>query len=240
MELPTVILYTSIGLVVVLSIALYWLYQSGVNQRNELEETKKTNEALFYSNRLLEAEQLKFQLQPHTLNNILANLRYFSKSLHRGMESLSDLLDYILYRGKNHRVSIQDEIEFLESYLKLNNLFTQHHDAIQLDTNAINKENKHFNSPCIPHLITAYLIENAFKHGDKDHPNFLQVYLTLRENEFKMRVINRIKHGFIPEKKGIGLQNMRKRLDILNDGHYTIENSCNEEIYETTLSITLR
>jgi len=78
---------------------------------------QKENSKLQADNALIEAEKLKFQLEPHTLNNLLANLMAISSKLNRGMEALSEILEYIIYKGNAHFVSGEDEVTFIKKYL---------------------------------------------------------------------------------------------------------------------------
>ena len=197
------------------------------------------NYRLIADNALLEAEQLKFQLQPHTLNNILANLRSIANKLNKGMDSLSQTLDYILYKGKTHLVSVEDEINFIEKYLALNELFISEIDSIKFDDLKVAQNSKYYNSACVPHLISVYFIENAFKHGDIQHPEFLNIHLRLSEKTFEMNVKNRINNKPIKKNGGLGLSNMRKRLDLLTSGKYTytIKTDYTEQEYYATLII---
>ncbi|MBK9288868.1 MAG: hypothetical protein IPN38_14560, partial [Flavobacteriales bacterium] len=73
----------------------------------EKEEMTRAMVDLEAENALLETEHLKFQLQPHTLNNILANLKTIATKLSRGMDALSSTLDYILYKGRTHLVCVE-------------------------------------------------------------------------------------------------------------------------------------
>ena len=197
------------------------------------------NYRLIADNALLEAEQLKFQLQPHTLNNILANLRSIANKLNKGMDSLSQTLDYILYKGKTHLVSVEDEINFIEKYLALNELFISEIDSIKFDDLKVAQNSKYYNSACVPHLISVYFIENAFKHGDIQHPEFLNIHLRLSEKTFEMNVKNRINNKPIKKNGGLGLSNMRKPLDLLTSGKYTytIKTDYTEQEYYATLII---
>lgn len=214
-----------------------WLYVKLRKERNRRKTVKRENQQLLADNILLRNENLKFQLQPHTLNNILANLKVFSNKLNRGLDSLSETLEYIIYKGNNHLVSVQDELHFIKKYMELNDLFIHEIDAIMVDTNKVMSTSKHYYNPCIPHLITAYFIENAFKHGDINHPEFLRIELTLTDHHFAMRVANKIKKQPLKPGGGIGLKNMKERLDLLMPGKYDIDRTINEQQYETTLKI---
>jgi two-component system LytT family sensor kinase len=159
-------------LIIVLIAIGIWLYIKLKKARKERDEIAIENRNLIADNALLEAEHLKFQLQPHTLNNILANLKVIASKLNKGMDSLSETLDYILYKGNTHLVSVEDELNFIKKYLALNDLFTSEIDSIKTDNSQVKTTSKYYTTKCIPHLITAYFIENAFKHGDVNHPEF--------------------------------------------------------------------
>ncbi len=223
-------------LVVVIGVCI-WLYIKLKNERKEREKVGRENRKLIADNALLEAEHLKFQLQPHTLNNILANLKSIANKLNKGMDSLSETLDYILYKGQSHLVSVEDEMNFIKKYLALNDLFISEIDSIKYDGSQVNTNSKHFISPCVPHLITAYFIENAFKHGDVNHPEFLKIQIKLSDTVFEMAVVNRIKQKATPKNGGLGLSNMKMRLDLLLTGKYEIKTTCNEQEYYSTLII---
>jgi len=223
-------------LLVVIGVCI-WLYTKFKNEQKQREEISRENARLLADKALLEAEHLKFQLQPHTLNNILTNLKLITKKLHNGMDSLSETLDYILYKGNTHLVSVQDEITFIKKYLALNDLFISEIDSIKFDSSQVISNSKYFTSNCVPHLITAYFIENAFKHGDVNHPEFLKIQLKLSDTAFEMNVVNRIRQKPNGTKGGLGLTNMKKRLDLLLTGKYEIKNSCNEQEYISNLTI---
>lgn len=222
---------------VLIGISIWLIYEYLVG-RKQNQKLLKENERLKSENILLEAEHLKFQLQPHTLNNILTNLKLMSKKLNNGMDALSSILDYIVYKGDAHWISIQDEIIFINKYLELNELFTSEIDSMKMDDSQVDKNSKHYSNACIPHLISAYFLENAFKHGDKSHPDFLKVNIKLTDSIFEISIVNRIKQkSGEPKKSGVGLVNMKKRLDILMPGKYEINLGCNEQEYFSTLII---
>ncbi len=188
-----------------------------------LQRVKKRNIDLSVKNTSLEMHRLKFALQPHTLNNVLANLKAMSNQISQSMESLSETLEYIFYHGDDHLVSVEEEVQFIKSYVDLQDIFTTSIDSIELDTSGINTSLMSYSKKAIPHLITAYLIENAFKHGDIHHPDFLKVKIELSEKKFSIRVQNKIRKNYTPRSTGTGLKNMLERLKILKEGKYTFE-----------------
>ena len=227
---------------IIIAIVLFgisiWLYAKLKKEKIQKDKLVKDNTKLMAENALLEAEHLKFQLQPHTLNNILANLKAISNKLNRGMDSLSETLEYILYKGNKHLVTVEDELHFIKRYLALNDLFISEIDSIKVDDKEVNKLAKPYKVLCVPHLITAYFIENAFKHGDVNHAEFLKINIRLNDREFYMSVTNKLRNNYTPKASGgLGLKNMNKRLELLMSNKYKIESSKNETEYTSILTI---
>jgi LytS/YehU family sensor histidine kinase len=225
------------ALLILMTATAIWVYIKLREERKKRQELFNENIKLIADNSLLEADQLKYQLQPHTLNNILANLKVFSNKLSKGMDSLSETLDYILYKGNNNLVNIQDELEFINKYLKLNDLFINEIDSVKFDTSKIETTSKFYTQACIPHLITAHFIENAFKHGDLKHPNFLQIRAKLSDSKFQLEVMNKIRPKVKSSNGGIGLKNMEKRLALLDVGEFHITHGGSESDYSSLLII---
>jgi len=226
-----------IFIIIIFIVVCIWLYSKLTAEKKRRDKLTRENAKLIADNTLLEAEHLKFQVQPHTLRNMVATLHVASKNLYKGSEALAETLDYILYHGNKHLVTVTEELTFLESYKSLQGNFVYQTNSIKIDKSAINTNSKYYNSACLPHLITAYFIENAFKHGDVNHPDFLTIRLKLSDKTFEMTMVNRINQKPNNGKGGLGLTNMRKRLDLLLSGKYEIKNSCNEQEYHSTLII---
>ena len=188
-------------------------------------------------NTILEAVKLKYQLQPHTVNNFFAQMRSFASRLHKGMESLSTTLEYMFYKGSDNFVSIEEELEFIKNYVELNKSFLPEYSSVKIDSSLID-ENLNPENKRIPHLITAYFLENAFKHGDKTHPEFLRIFVKANNTFFEIKVVNKLRLNVSKvQKKGIGLENMKKRLDLFTPNRYTFKTSCNETEYHSILII---
>lgn len=217
-----------------------WAYLRMRRERQLSQRLSEENTHLLAQTAILEAEQLKFQLQPHTLNNILANLKAVASKLHRGMDALSETLEYIIYKGKGHLVSVEDELVFIKRYLVLNELFMTHMDSIKLDDTLVNANSEFYRQPCLPHLVTGYLLENAFKHGDTRDPNFMTISVSLTDKVFTLSVTNKVRPGRMDKKGGVGLVNMRKRLDLLTSGNYELQHQQTDSEYISTLTVKLK
>jgi LytS/YehU family sensor histidine kinase len=226
-------------ILIIAALIILVLFASVVYFYQQNSRMLKRNAEISSRNTSLEMHRLKFALQPHTLNNVLAHLKAMSNKISRSMDSLSELLEYIFYHGEEHLVSIKEEVEFINSYVHLQDVFTKEVEAIQLNTDGLNINSTKYGAKSIPHLITAYLIENAFKHGDIDHPEFLKVTLTSTENSFSIHVKNKIRKNYTPRKKGTGLNNMHQRLKILKEGKYNFETAQTEEDFSAALTITI-
>jgi len=208
-------------------------------EKGKRDKIIRENTLLLADNAIMEADDLKFQLQPHTINNILANLKALSNNLNRGMDALSIMLEYILYYGNQDFVTVEEEIKYLKNYLTMNRLFIMQMDSIRVDDSGLNELAPAFRKKCIPHLITGYFLENAFKHGDLQHPEFLQVMLVLDDKKFEIKVMNKIKKEEPIGSSGIGLSNMRKRLNLLVPGKYKIRSGIDGNAYTSYLKILL-
>jgi len=227
-------LLIALVVVLILSFIVYIKYNYAKWHKEKLQES---NAELLESNNSLTADNLKFQLQPHTLKNILATLNTLSSRLNNGMVSLSGILEYIIYQDSTDLVSIEDEIEFIQKYITLNEQFTDEIETMRLDLSKVDKTVLHYREPSIPHLISAYFIENAFKHGDKSQQDFLSIQVLLTEEQFELIVKNRIKIKSVTKKPGIGLKNMHARMDVLFPEKYEMKQSCDEEYYISNLKI---
>jgi LytS/YehU family sensor histidine kinase len=221
------------GIVTLVSLGLYY------KAKEDMGRVIRRNAEISAKNTSLEMHKLKYALQPHTLNNILANLKAMSNQISRSMDSLSELLEYIFYHGEEHLVSVRDEVQFIKGYVQLQDVFTSDIDSIKLDLNHLDTNSKMYSERCIPHLITAYLIENAFKHGDINHPEFLTISLALSDNNFSIVVTNKTRKNYASQKTGIGLSNMQHRLKILKEGMYSFETNKQEDQFTASLTIKL-
>ena len=246
------VLYVIVIFVAVLFIAVFWLAikldvvkkrnkkldKQNSNLTNQNNKLHDENSQLSKDNAMLEAENLKFQLQPHTLGNVVSTLNAIAKNLHRGTESLAESLNYILYKGNTHLVTVEEEIRFIKKYIQLNQILYSDIISTNVDDSQVSKTSKYYNNQCIPHLTSAYLVENAYKHGNKSHPDFLKIILKLSDYSFEMTVINQLNTKPTEnENGGLGLKNMEKRLELLLNGKFEVTRSCNEQEYHSTLII---
>ena len=184
-----------------------------------------------------ELKFLKMQIHPHFLFNSLNTIYGFAlKKKDEAPEmilKLSNLLDYILYQVDKPKVNLQDEINHLEDYVSLEEM--RFHDTLHV---SFQKENINSNIQIAPMLLIPFL-ENSFKHG-KIVEEKLEVAIKLSiENNMLIFEITNSSINEENQRKGIGLENIQKRLEMLypNAHQLTIKESENQ--FKIRLEITI-
>ncbi len=187
---------------------------------------KGQREAAFREHRkAAEIEALRNQLQPHfifnTLNNIYALAIQRSPLTAEAVAKLSGILDYVLYRCANDRVSLGEEVAMLEDYIALERLRFG-------DRAEVTFSNEANETDAVAPLLFLTLIENAFKHGVSQAIGDATVDVALRsdDKEIVLKVSNSRPNaagGSESESGGIGLANLRKQLDLLYPGAHRLD-----------------
>ncbi len=174
-----------------------------------------------------ELQYLKKQIHPHflfnTLNTIYGLALKQSKDTPEIILKLSNLLDYILYQINKPKVSLKEEISHLKEYIDLEKIRFQDRLNVKFIFNEIDD-----NILIAPMLLIPF-VENAFKHGSIVNGYLeIEIKLVLTGNQLVFFVKNFALNDK-QEKKGIGLENIKKRLDLLYADNYSlsIENKDN-------------
>jgi sensor histidine kinase YesM len=181
---------------------------------------------------------LKAQINPHFLHNTL-NFLYakslpYSPELSEGILTLSDIMRYALSEGnaRDGKASLKDEIEHLRNVIKINQLRFSNNLNVHLEVNGVIN-----NAQIIPFVLIT-LVENAFKHGDlKSNEYPIDIKLNIDEKQLYFYCRNKKKSGPKELSTGIGLDNIKKRLDLAygNDYHFLVNDET--EFYTTELTI---
>ena len=209
---------------------------SFVNLLNHNFKTISENKEL--QNKILETQlqiksqelnYLKKQIHPHFLYNTLNTIYGFalkqSKNTPEIILKLSNLLDYILYQVNKPKVSLKEEILHIKEYIDLEKIRFQDTLKVTFEANNIIPEKQ-----VAPMLLIPF-VENAFKHGSLID-GFLNVIIQieLNHNRLQFSIKNTILNDETEQgKEGIGLENIKKRLDLLykNNHELYIENKDN-------------
>lgn len=169
-----------------------------------------------------ELQHLKYQLQPHfffnSLNNIYSLVDISPEKAKETIHSLSTLMRYLLYEANTEKVSLLKEVEFMKRYIELMDLRTSEKTTVQVDFDIITVDQQ------IVPLLFISLVENAFKHGVSAlNPSTIYIAMMLEPNKviFETRNSNFKKGVTDKSGSGIGLQNIRKRLELLYPGKHS-------------------
>ena len=186
---------------------------------------------------------LKAQINPHFLFNTLNNLYYLaytqSQKTTEVIAKLSQMMRYMIYDSNYSLVPLSKEIEYMENYISLERLRLNEEIPIRLTVEGGNPQD-HLIAP----LIFITFLENAFKHGvSNNHPKaWVDVSIQLKGNECVYRVENSKIPFTKPEaeqKSGIGLQNVKRRLELSYPGKYSLSVNDLTDRYSVQLNIQL-
>ena len=183
-------------------------------------------------------EYLKYQINPHffmnTLNNIHALVDIEPEMAKESIVELSKILRYVLYEGARQRVPLNREIAFIENYIQLMRIRLTDHVKINIELPELIPECE------LPPLLLITFIENAFKHGvSYTQPSFIDILIEAADGHLHFNCRNskvpqgEDKHG------GLGLQNARRRLDLIYPGQYTLDIDDGEDTYNVDLTLPL-
>ncbi|MBK0378461.1 sensor histidine kinase [Mucilaginibacter segetis] len=206
-----------------------------------LDTFKKDKETEQLKREKIQAELLflKTQINPHFLYNTLNymySLAYpVSDQLANGLIKLSHLMRYMLNESANGMLDLQKEIDYLQNYIELYQL--RFEDEFFVDF----KLSGDFAGKKIASLILIPFIENAFKHGVLNEPRRpVKIHIQLTAQCLTLTVSNKVAHGQKDASGGIGLVNIKRRLQLIYPGKHELLISDNGETYKTILTITLK
>ena len=184
-------------------------------------------------------EYLRFQINPHffmnTLNNIHALIDIDPSKAQETVLELSKMMRYVLYEGDRKGVPLTKEVAFIRTYVKLMQLRYTDKVRIQLDLPTEVPDRQ------IPPLILITFIENAFKHGvSYQHESFIEVRMAVEGDSLIFECRNSKAEVPNEEKGGVGLSNVRKRLDLLYEQNYTLSIHDEPQVYTVELTLPLK
>ena len=190
---------------------------------------------LIIQNRIAELEYLKSQINPHFLFNNLSSI--YSLVYHKSdkaltaIEQLSSLLRYMLYE-KNQLVSLEEEWNYILNFIELQKIRYSNNIAILIEDR---RSNEHFK---IAPLILIPLIENAFKHGQFTNIALpIKIFIETKDQNLTFTVSNEKGKSFNTAEPGIGVSNLRRRLELLYPDSFQLEIVNTASNYTTTLKI---
>ena len=197
-------------------------------------DDRKRLAELEHENLEQQLEYLRYQINPHffmnTLNNIHALVDIDPEQAKSTIVELSKMMRFVLYEGNKQSVPLTREFDFIRHYVTLMQLRYTDKVRITLDLPAEAPD-------ClIPPLILITFIENAFKHGvSYQRDSFIEVKVDFQDNQLHFTCRNSKAEKPNEEKGGVGLDNVRKRLDLLYAHHYELSINDTQDIYTVEL-----
>jgi len=185
-----------------------------------------------------ELNLLKHQINPHFFFNTLNNLYALSLIQHKDTPEvvlqLSELMRYVIYKGKEDTVQLREEVQYIEDYVRLQQMRLHK----KLDYR-FEKDIADENLPILP-LLFIILVENAFKHGIEpaEKTCFLHMYLQSEEKRLVFRCENSVETR-PPTARGIGLENLQRRLALRFPDCHSLQVEERAGIFSATLILKL-
>ena len=180
---------------------------------------------------------LKSQINPHflynTLNYVYSLAIPVSDQLANAVLRLSDLMRYTLNDSPDGKVSLNKEVEYLESYVALFKMRFEPKFYVNFITEGISDQK-------IASLILIPFVENAFKHGvvnDETQP--VRIKLKVQNKRLSFEVSNKISHAQKDHSSGVGMVNIHRRLDLIYPEKHELLISNNGNTYKSTLILNL-
>ena len=225
-----------IGIAVAIKLTNVWL--KNLKKRQKIEKDKLEVEIKL---REAELKLLRAQIHPHFLFNTLNNL--YGLTLEKSDKApelvlkISNLLDYMLYRCNTPKVLLIKEIEHIRNYIELEEIRYDDRLKINFDVEGDISDQK-----IIPLLLIPF-VENSFKHGVSKEltDSFIDIKIAVKENELSFIIKNSNQQkdtkpdSDIPS--GIGLKNVKQRLEMIYAGNYSIDIITDDNTYTVSLFI---
>jgi sensor histidine kinase YesM len=183
-----------------------------------------------------ELEYLKAQMNPHFLFNSINTIFFqIDKHNHEARETLgkfSDMLRYQLYECNGTEIAIEKELAYLKNYVELQTLRRNEQDIIEF---TVADELRNFS---LPPLLLIPFIENAFKHLSDftGRKNEVRIELTRNNQAVQLRVVNTTDSS-AKETGGIGLKNVKRRLELLFPQRHTLDVRKTTDRFEVHLTL---
>lgn len=214
--------------ILLIIVGLIWLIlqvKSVINLRNE----KVKNELL----------HLQSQVNPHFFFNMLNNLYgLMSTDVEKAKAlvlKLSEMMRYSIYEGEKSKVTLAEEVEYLKNYIELHRM--RYHKAIDIHFDISMDEGDYQIMP----LLFIILLENAFKHGVENLRSGAFVSASLHAKGGI--VVFEIENNFDAEQPqkaiGIGILNLRRRLELVYAGKHQLNFNVKPSIYKARLELEL-
>lgn len=196
-------IYSIVGVATAIKLFKHWLKNQRV--KNELEKQNIKSELALLRN----------QVNPHFLFNTLNNIdTLITKDKEKASDSiikLSEIMRYMLYEANSEKVPLEKEIDYLKSYISLQQLRLKKQNFVEFTIQG------DYKGRTISPMLFISFVENAFKHGSKitDSPG-IRIELIINKQNIQFKITNYFTDNKNKDKtEGIGLSNVNRRLELL-------------------------
>ncbi|HMG13884.1 MAG TPA: histidine kinase [Saprospiraceae bacterium] len=202
------------------------------NYLNQLKKEKAETELKF----------LKAQINPHflfnSLNSIYGTIDKQNSLARNTLLKFSEMLRYQLYECNSEKVNLEKEIEYLKNFIALQTMRSE--DSLKVKFQI----DEHISGNIAPLLFIPF-VENAFKYHSNfdDKPNSIHIQLYKKKDLLYFIVTNTIDcttRVDLTENTGIGIQNVKRRLELLYPGSYTLDILKGQQEYKISLSLNMQ
>ena len=183
---------------------------------------------------------LKSQIHPHFLFNSLNSIYYLALSKDdkapEAILSLSDFLRFVTIESNNSQIPLEKEVKMLEEYIHLQSLRTSEKFELQFQVEG------DFRNDSIMPLTFIPFVENAFKYGISANADcFIRIKMEIKNGALKFTCDNSIVSvvNYRRHSEGIGLENIRKRLELTYPEHHSLAIDADSQAFHVTLQIDL-
>jgi two-component system LytT family sensor kinase len=180
---------------------------------------------------------LKAQINPHfffnTLNSLYGLTLKGSEQASKVVLRLSDLMQYMLYEASATKVLLKDEIKYLENYISIEQM--RFAERLELSF----QHSGDIEGKLISPLLLLPFVENAFKHGIEDNSGWITINLKVISARLYLKVENSCAIVSKQKGKGVGLSNVKRRLELTYPNNYVLKINQNSGVFEAELEIDI-
>lgn len=223
-SLRLVIIYTIYALLIRLAIGWF--------------ESQKLKAELMLQNQSSELALLRSQVNPHflfnTLNNIYSLVYKKSEDAPAAVMKMSAIMRYVLYDATSDKVLLEKEVEYLQSFIELQKLRLSKKDFVSVEIHG------NMSGRTIAPMLLIPFVENAFKHGNKNVTSpGITIHLFIEPDRIIFDVTNYLRKGnaLKDTTNGIGLNNIRRRMNLLYPGKHSLKIRQDQDLFYIQLII---
>jgi len=222
---PKILIAIFVTYSLVAIVASFHLIKHYYKHQQATQLLQQTTQQLEKEKLSAELKLLKSQINPHFLFNTLNNLYVLtlnhSKHAPLMVHKLSELMSYMLYDSNQTEVSVEKEIQYIKNYIDLEKI--RYGDRLEVTLNVYGNIEGIMVAP----LLILPFVENSFKHGARNqlHDGWIHIDIEIQDNTLTLKVENS-KPDFQGEQRkssGLGLTNVRRRLDHLYTDRYSLQ-----------------